>query len=78
MSKTQNKEIITEVNLYITRAGRIAFLQAELCPDPGRRSFSGYVYNRRGKKSAVRQLEWLASGQCINSDDDGDWIVRMA
>ena len=79
MAKNHNKvPVITGIDLYLTRSGRIAFLQAERQRDTGHTTFFGYVYDRGGSRRSVRQLEWLPSGECINSSDDGDHIVRMA
>lgn len=79
MSKgLKNNEIITGVDIYITRSGRIAFLEAVHERPLSPKAFSGYVYGRIGGKVIVRRLEWLPCGECVSSNDDGDHIVRRA
>lgn len=79
MSKSlKNNEIITGVDIYITRSGRIAFLEAVHERPLSSKAFSGYMYGRIGGKVIVRRLEWLPCGECVSSNDDGDHIVRRA
>jgi hypothetical protein len=79
MLKIQKKnEIITGLDLYITRSGRIAFLEAVHQRELGSKAFSGYVYSRAHGQNVLRPLEWLSCGKCVSSTDDGDQIVRRA
>lgn len=71
-------EVITNVDLYITRSGRLAFLKGMREHEMGGTAFSGYVFGRAQGKDVSRQLQWLPSGECIDSNDDGDQIVAKA
>jgi hypothetical protein len=74
----KNNEVITELDLYITLSGRIAFLNAVHERDSGLKAFSGYVYDLIRGKSVPRPMEWLSCGECVSSEDDGDQIVHRA
>lgn len=74
----KNNEIITGLDLYITRSGRIAFLEAVHERELGSKGFSGYVYSRVHGQNLLRTLEWLSCGKCVSSTDEGDQIVRRA
>ena len=75
MCNRNNRNIITAVDLYITRAGRIAFLDAMHERGAGKKAFSGYVYTRVSGRDISKRLEWLPCGTCISSDNEGDQII---
>ena len=78
MRDRNNRNIITAIDLYITRAGRVAFLDSMHERGPGKKAFSGYVYTRANGRDIPRRLEWLPCGTCIGSDNEGDQIIERA
>ncbi|MGB6105618.1 MAG: PAS domain-containing protein [Pusillimonas sp.] len=68
--------IITEIDLYLTNSGHIAFLESARQDDEGRIVCSGYVLDQVRGAAGVRRLEWLTSGHCTTSGEDRDRIKR--
>jgi|GEM_PF-3086504 hypothetical protein len=77
-NRGDSTEIITAIDLYITRGGRIAFLEAVREQGGALRAFVGYIFERSNGKDSPLRLEWLPCGRCISSDDDDHHIVSRA
>jgi hypothetical protein len=78
MRNDKNKDVIVAVDLYITRSGRVAFMESVDGGGPDGKAFFGYVLQRSIGKVVQRPLRWLPCGKCVSSNDDGDHIVRRA
>jgi len=73
-SSTTTNIIITEVDLYITEAGNIAFLERESMAHFGP-AFEGYVLDR-SRRSGVLVLKWRECGACITEGQAHHRITR--
>lgn len=78
LSLRMAKRVISQMDLYVTKSGHIAFLQGFRETLAGETVFFGSVLDHIDGKTVSRRLEWSQDGQCINSDDERDWIVRKA
>lgn len=69
--------LITEVSVYTTQSGRVAFLHTRGEVDH-KKVFYGYILMLCEGKTIRRELAWHECGTCINSKDEGDRIVWKA
>ncbi len=72
------KIIITEVGIYTTASGHVAFIQTLSHLPDGEPAFCGYVMTHKSGKQLRRDLVWLKTGVCVSSEDEQDSIVWKA
>jgi len=69
------EELITTIDLHLTRSGQIAFIDHKKVGENGRTTYGGHVLDKT-HGSGVRVLEWLPCGHCITTGDERHRIVR--
>jgi len=74
-SEKMASHIITDVGMYLTDPGRIAFVES-ISRNADEVVCSGYVLGHGRRKSPVQLLEWLPDGECVTEGEKHHRITQ--
>ena len=70
--------ILHSVGVYATKGGRLAFIEeVKIDPATNETVFVGHMLARENNQTVFRNLMWVSSGICLNSEDEKDHIIFM-
>ena len=67
---------VENLGVYITRAGRLAFITMRNMEQDSRFSWAGYIIPGTSAQSYHEWLEWTSLGACSNGNEDYDLIYE--